>query len=425
MVNTKTIFDVLEKYNFWDNKNIRLGLIRKEYLEKLLNRLGNKLIKVLTGQRRSGKSYLMRQLIFHLHKKGIPPQNILYINMELSEFGFIKNAQDLNNCIQLFLNKLKPTGKIFLFIDEVQLVDGWEKTINSYSQDYTTDFELFITGSNASILSGELASLLSGRYLTFEILTYSFTEFCELTGDEPGKPAFLSYLTTGALPEIFNLPDMETKMHYVQDLKNTIVLKDIILRHKIKDAALLESLFSFLSQNISNPISIPNLVNYLKNIKVATNFNTLSSYIEYLKQTYVIHEAVRYDLRGKKILSGVRKYYLNDLSFRNLLFPGFESGLGYLLENFVFIELKRNGYEVFTGTDRNKEVDFVAKKLGLTRYFQVCYLLSDEQVINREFGNLENINDNYEKIVVSLDDVSLGIRNGIRHIPAWQTKYFE
>lgn len=187
----------------------------------------------------------------------------------------------------------------------------------------------------------------------------------------------------------------------------------------------MESLFTFLSQNISNPVSVPNLVNYLKNMKVTTNFNTLSSYIEYIKQTYVIHEAVRYDLRGNKILSGVKKYYLNDLSFRNLLYPGFEPGLGYLLENFVFIELKRNGYEVYTGTDRNKEVDFVAKKHGVTRYFQVCYLLSDEQDINREFGNLESIKDNYEKIVVSLDDVSLGIRNGIRHIPAWQTQYFE
>jgi hypothetical protein len=425
MVNAEEIFNVLKKYNFWDNKAIKLGLIRKEYLEKLLNRLGNKLIKVLTGQRRSGKSYLLRQLIFHLHKKEIPPQNILYINMEFSEFGFIQNAEDLNDCIQLYKNKLNPKGKIFLFFDEVQLIVGWEKTINSYSQDYTTDYELFITGSNASLLSGELATLLSGRYLSFEIFPFSFTEFCEITESEPGKPAFLTYLTSGALPEMFNLPDMETKIHYVQDLKNTIILKDIVLRHKIKDAALLESLFTFLAQNISNPVSVPNLVNYLKNIKVVTNFNTLSSYIEYLKQTYVIHEAVRFDLRGKKILSGVKKYYLNDLSFRNLLFSGFEPGLGYLLENYVFIELKRNGYEVFTGTDRKREVDFVAKKQEVTRYFQVCYLLTDELVIKREFGNLENINDNYEKIVVSLDDVSLGIRNGIRHIPAWQTQFFK
>jgi uncharacterized protein len=425
MADTKTIFKVLEKYNFWDHKTIKLGLIRKEYLGILLNRLGNKLIKVLTGQRRSGKSYLMRQLIFHLHKTGISPQNILYINMELSEFGFIQNAQDLDNCIQLYINNLKPKGKIYLFFDEVQSIEGWEKTINSYSQDYIKEYELFITGSNASLLSGELASLLSGRYLSFEIFPFSFTEFCEITESEPGKPAFLEYLTSGALPEMFHLPDMETKIHYLQDLKNTIILKDIVLRHKIKDAGLMESLFTFLAQNISNPVSVPNLVNYLKNIKVATNFNTLSTYIEYLKQTYVIHEAVRYDLRGKKILSGVKKYYLNDLSFRNLLFSGFEPGLGYLLENFVFIELKRNGYEIFTGTDRNKEVDFVAKKQGITRYFQVCYLLTDEQVIKREFGNLENINDNYEKTVVSLDDLSFGIRNGIRHIPAWQTQYFK
>jgi uncharacterized protein len=418
-------FSKIEKYNFWDGKQINLGLIRRDLLEKIDTRIGNKLIKVLTGQRRSGKSYFMRQLIFHLHAKGIPPQNIIYINKEFSAFDFIKNEHDLDNCIRLYISEMKPQGKIFLFIDEVHLIEGWEKVINSYSQDYTSDYELFISGSNASLLSGELATLLSGRYITFEMYPYSYTEFCEVTGNRPGKTSFMSFLKTGALPEIFHLTDMETRMHYVQDLKNTIVLKDIVLRHKIKDAGLLESLFTYLIQNISNPVSVQNLVNYLKKIKVTANFNTISSYIEYLKQTYIIHEVPRFDLNGKRILGGVKKYYLNDLAFRNLLFPGFEAGLEYLLENIVFLELKRNGYDVFTGTDRNKEVDFIVKKGGITRYIQVCYLMTDENVVNREFGNLDRIKDNYEKIVVSLDDISLGERNGIRHYPAWEPKIFQ
>lgn len=415
----------LKKYNFWDNQKIELGVIRTEYLQKVKNFLGNRLIKVLTGQRRSGKSYLMRQLIFHLHNQGVHPHNILYINKEFAGFDFIRNNQDLNECINLYLAEIKPEGKVYLFFDEVHLIENWEKVINSYSQDYTSEYELIISGSNASILSGELSSLLSGRYISFEIFPFSFTEYCLTTGKNQDKTAFLDYLTSGSLPELFNLSMPETKVHYIQDLKNTIVLKDIVLRHNIKDVSMLESLFAFLVQNIANPVSIPNLVNYLKSNKVITNFNTLSNYIEYLKQTYVIHEVQRFDMRGKKILSGLKKFYLNDLAFRNYLFSNFEPGLGYLLENFVFIELKRNGYTVFTGFDQNREVDFVAIKNGVTRYIQVCYLITGEEVIKREFGNLETIKDNYEKMVISMDDVSLGNRNGIIHSVAWNTEIYK
>jgi predicted AAA+ superfamily ATPase len=417
-------FETIRKYNFWDNREIRLGLKREDYLEKLTTFLGNKLIKVITGQRRAGKSYLMRQLIFHLHENGFPPGNILYINKEFTGFDFIKNDRDLDNCIRLYLQKLKPEGKIYLFIDEVQLVESWEKVINSYSQDYTGDFEVFISGSNATVLSGELATLLSGRYITFEVFPYSFKEYSRVTKTKLDKQVFLDFLTHGALPELFHLQDMETKHNYVQDLKNTIVLKDIILRHKIKDAGLFESIFAYLAQNIAKPVSVQNIVNYFKGLKVVTNFNTISSYIEFLKQTYVIHEVSRYDMKGKKMLGGVKKYYLNDLSFRNLLYPGFEPGLGNLLENAVFLEFKRNGYEIFTGTDRNKEVDFVIKRGGIMKYVQVCYLLADDEVIGREFGNLESIRDNYEKMVISLDDIPLGNRNGITHNPAWKTEIY-
>ena len=196
-------------------------------------------------------------------------------------------------------------------------------------------------------------------------------------------------------------------------------MKDIVERYHIKDTALLESLFSFVVQNICNPVSVTNIVNYYQNLQVVTNFNTLSSYLEYLKQTFLLHEVSRYDMKGKKILGGTRKYYLNDLAFRNMLYSGFEPGLGYLLENAVFLEFRRNGYEVFTGKDRNKEVDFVVKKNGTIKYVQVCYLLTDENVIQREFGNLGGIRDNWEKMVISLDDIALGNRNGIIHHPAW------
>ncbi|MGE0019509.1 MAG: ATP-binding protein [Draconibacterium sp.] len=421
----KEFLSTLKKYNFWNNQKIELGLSRTEYLQKLKYFLGNRLIKVLTGQRRSGKSFLMRQLIFHLQSEGVHPNNILYINKEFAGFEFIRNSNDLNECIKLYLTELKPEGKVYLFFDEVHLINKWETVINSYSQDYTKEYEIIISGSNASILSGELSSLLSGRYISFEIFPFSFAEYCLTTGKNQDKSAFLGYLTSGSMPELFNLPMTETRVHYVQDLKNTIVLKDIVMRHKIKDVGLLESLFAYLVQNIANPVSLPNLVNYLKNAQVATNFNTLSNYIEFLKQTYVIHEVPRFDMKGKKILSGVKKYYLNDLAFRNYLFSSFEPGLGYLLENFVFLELRRNGYTVFTGSDQNREVDFVAVKNGITRYIQVCYLITGEDVVKREFGNLETIKDNYEKMVISMDDVSLGNRNGIIHAVAWNTKIYK
>jgi len=419
------VINILRKYNFWDNQQVKVGFERLDYLGKLSSFVGNSLIKVITGQRRTGKSYLMRQLIAHLHKAGVNPLNILYINKEIADFDFIRNNTDLHSIIKLYLENIKPIGKVFLFFDEIQLVENWEKVINSYSQDYSSEYEVFISGSNSKLLSGELASLLTGRYVTFLVFPYSYTEYCNVSGKSYGKASYLEYLMSGALPELFNLPDIETRKNYMQALKDTILLKDIVLRNQIKDASLLESLFAFLVQNISNPVSIKNIVNYFLNLKIVTNYNTISSYIEYIKQTYLLHEVFRYDMKGKKIIGGTRKYYLNDLAFRNLLFTGFEPGLGYLLENVVFLEFKRNGYDVYTGSERNREIDFVIKKGGITKYVQVTYLLSDEKVTEREFGNLESIKDNYEKMVISLDDVSFGNRNGIIHHPAWDMEIYK
>jgi uncharacterized protein len=417
--------NILRKYNFWDNQQVKTGFERLHYLRKLSSYTGSSLIKVITGQRRTGKSYLMRQLIFHLQNNGVNPLNILYINKEMADFDFIRNNTDLHTIIKLYLENIKPKGKVFLFFDEIQLVENWEKVINSYSQDYSSEYEVFISGSNSKLLSGELASLLTGRYVAFQVYPYSFDEYCHVTGKNNGKSSYLEFLTGGALPELFNLPDMETRMSYMQALKDTILLKDIVIRNNIKDASLLESLFAFLVQNISNPVSVQNIVNYFLSLKSATNYNTISSYIEFIKQTYLIHEVPRYDMKGKKIIGGTRKYYLNDLAFRNILFTGFEPGLGYLLENVVFLEFKRNGYDVYTGSERTREIDFVIKKGGITKYVQVTYLLTDEKVVEREFGNLESIKDNYEKMVISLDDVSFGNRNGIIHHPAWDMEIYK
>jgi predicted AAA+ superfamily ATPase len=234
------------------------------------------------------------------------------------------------------------------------------------------------------------------------------------------KPNFLNYLQSGGLPEMFHLDTEELQTNYSANLKNTVILRDIIGRHKIKDLPLLEDLFKFLATNIGNLTSFSSIVNYFKSRNKKTNYETVSTYVGYLTDTFILHRAERFNLRGKQILGGEYKYYLNDLAFKNLLFGFFPSDIGYNLENYVFIQLRRMGYKVSVGVLDNLEIDFIAQKAGKTIYVQVCYLLTNQKVINREFGNLLLIKDNYEKYVVSLDDIKYSNYEGIRHIHPWE-----
>ena len=226
-------------------------------------------------------------------------------------------------------------------------------------------------------------------------------------------------MESGALPELFMLSNEETKRNYISAIKDTVLLRDIIQRHNIKDAKFLDDIFSYLVNNASNLISITNIVNYFKSIGRNTTYDTVSNYIGYIEDSFIIHRAERYDIRGKDTLSGNSKYYINDLSFKNYLYPGFGYGVGYKLENLIYIELRRYGYEVYVGTFRDKEIDFVAKKEDRVIYIQSSYILADEQTIQREYSPLESIADNYEKFVVSLDDIAFPSNKGIRHVQAW------
>ncbi len=319
-----------------------------------------------------------------------------------------------------YKNYFKLRGKIYLFLDEVQNISKWESFVNSYSQDFTQEYELFITGSNSNLLSGELSTLLSGRYIEFEIFPFSFNEFVGIKKILPDKPNFLSYLQSGGLPEMFHLNTEELQTNYSSNLKNTVILRDIIGRHKIKDLPLLEDLFKFLATNIGNLTSFSSIVNYFKSRNKKTNYETVSTYVGYLTDTFILHRVERFNLRGKQLLGGEYKYYLNDLAFKNLLFGFFPSDIGYNLENYVFIQLRRMGYKVSVGVLDNLEIDFIAQKSGKTIYVQVCYLLTNQKVIDREFGNLLLIKDNYEKYVVSLDDIKFSNYEGIRHIHPWE-----
>lgn len=410
---------ILEKYNFWDKDFPDLGFPRDIYTDKIFEFVGNRLVKVLVGQRRVGKSYIMRQIMYGLVERGVDSQNILYINKEFNDFDFIKDYNDLDALVKYYREVLGPEGKVWLFVDEIQNIEGWEQLINSYSQDYVDSYEVFISGSNSKMLSGELATLLSGRYIEFQIFPFSFKEYVGITKKEVSKQSYIDYMESGGMPELFVLPNKETKRNYISAIKDTVLLRDIIQRHNIKDAKLLEDLFVFLVNNASNLISIINIVNYFKDKGRSTTYDTISNYIGYIEDSFIVHKIERYDIRGKDTISGISKYYINDLSFKNYLYPGFGYGMGYKLENLIYLELRRAGFEVYVGAFRDKEVDFVAKKEDRVVYIQSTYMLADERTIQREYSPLESIKDNYEKIVVSLDDITFPSNKGIKHIQAW------
>lgn len=411
--------EILKRYNLWNSASFDWGYIRDEYVDKITGMIGNRLIKVLVGQRRSGKSYILRQVAKQLIDNGVRPENTLFINREFTDFDFLKTYKELDGLIKLYKKELTPLGKVYIFIDEVQLIEGWEKVVNSYSQDFSESYELFISGSNSKMLSGELATLLSGRYVSFEVFPYSYSEYASITGQQKDRKSYMEYMNSGGLPELFMLQKQEFKRNYVSAIKDTVLLRDIIQRNNIRDPKLLEDIFVFLVNNASNLISIPNIVNYFKGQNRKTSYDAVSNYIGYIEDTFLIHRCDRYDIKGKDTLTGNAKFYINDLAYKNYLYPGYGYGLGYLIENLIYLELCRAGFDVYVGTLRNKEVDFVAKKADRIIYLQSTYMLSEESTIEREYAALHAIDDNYEKVVVSLDEITLPLKKGIKHVQAW------
>jgi hypothetical protein len=411
--------EVLRRYNLWDSNTFDWGYTRNEYTDKITDSAGNRLIKVLVGQRRSGKSYILRQVAKQLIDNGVRPENTLFINREFSDLDFLKTFKELDELIRSYKKELKPLGKVYIFIDEIQIIEGWEKVVNSYSQDFSESYELFISGSNSKMLSGELATLLSGRYVCFEIFPFSYSEYLGITRQERGRKSYMEYMNNGGLPELFMLQKQEFKRNYVSAVKDTVLLRDIIQRNNIRDPKLLEDIFVFLVNNASNLISVPNIVKYFKGQGRKTSYDAVSTYIGYIEDTFLIHRCDRYDIKGKDTLSGNAKFYINDLAYKNYLYPGYGYGFGYLVENLIYLELCRAGFDVYVGALRNKEVDFVAKKADRIIYLQSTYMLSDESTVEREYSALGAIDDNFEKVVVSLDEITLPLRGGIRHIQAW------
>ncbi|MEF2176115.1 MAG: ATP-binding protein [Candidatus Absconditabacteria bacterium] len=388
-------------------------ITRNVYLDRYKKYINLNLVKVITGIRRSGKTYFMKQIIdFLINDKKVSEENILYIDKEDLEFDFIKDYVSLNNYITEKFQNIQ--GKKYLLIDEIQDILQWEKLIRSYVKD--NDYDIYITGSNSNLLSGELATYLTGRYIQLHIYPLTFQEFIEFRGNNQGtiKVEFENYLKYGGLPAIHKMDfDDEIIYSYISGVFHSILFKDIVTRYNIRNSSLLLDVFKYLSDNIGNIVSSKKISDYLKNEKISMSIDSLREYLMYFQNVFLLNKAQRYDIKGKKLLDLYEKYYLGDLGFRNYLLGYKKGDISQLLENVIFLELKSRGYEVTIGKVDNLEVDFIAKKDGRIDYYQVTYMLLNQDTIKREFGVFENISDNYPKFVLSMDEIFDNNFNGI------------
>jgi predicted AAA+ superfamily ATPase len=344
-------------------------------------------------------------LMDELRRKGIKEKQIIYIDMESLDFEFIRDYRQLNNYIQdKDKNNKEESG--YLFIDEVQEIEGWEKCIRALLG--SGKFDIFLTGSNAQMLSSELASLLSGRYIEFPIYSLSFTEFMEFMGSSGQVPyqQFPLYLKFGGFPALphFDL-DQEVVYQYISSLYNTILLKDVVKRYKVRNIPLLEGITRYAFDNIGNIFSAKKLSDYLKSQRMSIGVETVQNYLSYICSTFALHKVQRYDIKGKRLLDVHEKYYLGDIGLRHALLGYREADISGMLENIVFLELKRRGYTVHIGKSGTREIDFIATRADERIYIQVAYLLASAQTIEREFSPLLAIKDNYPKYVISMDTI--------------------
>ncbi len=384
---------------------------RKKYLAKVDSYIDKNLIKVFIGQRRVGKSYLIKTIINHIKKK-VHQANIIYIDKELYDYDNIVTYHEL---IAFVEKELKPDGNNYLFIDEIQEIADFQKALRHFQNKKSTD--IYITGSNADMLSGELATLLSGRYIEININSLSYLEFLEfhqLGNDDDG---FYKYLKWGGLPYIRNLEkNDEVIFEYLKNILSTIFYKDILHRYKIRNVDFFDRLILFMASNVGNLITSKKISDYLKSQRVDISPKVVLTYLHYLQNAFLLHKLNRVDVHSKKIFEINNKYYFEDWGLRNALIGLNRFSVPDILENVVFSHLKTLGYKLSVGVLRNLEIDFIAEKSDEKIYIQVAYLITDEKVKQREFGNLLQIKDNYPKYVVSLDPVQIGGIQGVKHI---------
>jgi len=388
-------------------------LIREKYLSKIRGFYDEaSLIKIIYGMRRSGKSVILKQIIDEVKNSGVSEENIIYINFESLKYDFIKDAKDLYNYIESLTTN---NNKYYVFLDEIQKVIDFEKGINSLR--ITNNYSIFITGSNSRMTLLELSTDLSGRYVSFRINPLSFKEVVELTNtkEKDYEKLLFDVFKWGSLPQRFLFLDDDNKTNYLSSVYDSIILKDIVERLGIKDIASFNKVLQYILDTEGREFSRDNVIDYLKREHHEIANDTLYNYLEALNSTFIMNKVYRYDIHGKSILKTLNKFYSNDLGIKQIKTRGDDINYSVAMENIVYNDLISKDYKIFIGKTRKGEVDFIASKNNIIKYIQVCYKLDNENTIKREFGAFNEINDNNEKYVVSLDKVDYS-KNNVKHI---------
>lgn len=390
-------------------------MVKRDYHLKQISPFINKpIIKVITGIRRCGKSTFLKLIIDGLKEQGIASENILFINKDSLEFDWIEEYRQLVKHVTEYFQSVKGTK--YLFIDEVQEISGWEKAVSGFLTDEVAD--IYITGSNSRLLSSELATYISGRYIEFKLTTLTFSEFLKFRNIHEKihyESEFELFLKYGGFPGIHHMETNDEVIYqYISSIVSTILLKDVVSRNNIRDIALLERITRFTADNCGNITSSKKIADFLKSQKIKGSVDTVMNYISFLTNSYLFHKVNRYDLKGKRLLEIHEKYYAGDVGLKHALLGYKLSDISGHLENIVYLELLSRGYTVNIGKINELEVDFIAIRGSQQVYIQVAYLLPDQSTIDREFGVLEKINDNYTKVVISMDRIPSYDRNGIK-----------
>ena len=391
-------------------------IMRERYMQQIRDFMDKPVVKVLTGMRRSGKSALLELTQEELLSRGVSRQNIIFMNFESLRYESLKNYKALYEEITARVEQTE--GRVYLLLDEIQEVTSWEQAVNSFRVDF--DCDIYVTGSNAKLLSGELATLLAGRYVEIRVYPLDFKEYLlfAATNEEesqlPQQEQFANFLRFGGLPGIHQMKwDEDRIMQYLQDIYRSVLLKDVMMRNQIRDTALLERIILYLMDNIGNTFSAKTISAFLKSQGRKLSTETVYNYLDVLESAFSIHKVTRFDIKGKRLLETQEKYYFSDLGLRHAVMGYRDNDIAGILENVVLLELLRRGYSVHIGKQDAAEVDFIADRADERIYIQVCYVLTPENM-DREFGPLEKISDNYEKLVLSTDTLLHINRGGIR-----------
>ena len=386
-------------------------LKREMYLSRIRGFYDSDLVKILVGIRRCGKSVILKQIMSELKEKGVDVAHIIYVNFEFIEFEKLQDYRELNTYIK---EKIVDSKKYYVFLDEIQKVEKFEDVVNSLRA-AIDNISIFITGSNSKLLSNELSTVISGRYVLFNIYPLSYKEFVELTNKEAkSEDTFWDFVKWGGLPNRVQFTDEGNIKDYLHSVFDSIILRDVVERLGLKDTVLFDLLLQYIVDITGRQFSAENVIKYLKNEGKSVSTETLYIYLDALCKALIINKIYRYDIHGKAILKTLNKYYMMDLGIAQIKNNNFEISKSFAIENVVFNELLQRGYDVYIGKIKDAEIDFIATKTDEKLYFQVAYLLENDKVQNREFGAFKEIADNYPKYVLSLDKVDFS-KDGIIH----------